>query len=473
MESSTKKFDIIIIGSGPAGYLAGILVARRGFSVAIIEKRELGGTCLNRGCIPTKTLLHEAFHWNHFKNTGWVRHKEELTSSVKYVLEQKNAAVNQVVSGLRRLLSRDPITLIFGEASFINPKTLSIKEDGKIVKRLESDRILIASGAMPMEGLPFKKDGQCIIGSDEVLNMADLPMNMAIVGGGRRGVEFATFFNTFGVAVTLIERESRILPKMDREISTRYRSLLTKRGVKVLTDAKVVAADLSGKNTSAILHILHKGREEKLEFQKVLVVGDRRGNTDGLDIEKASITLENGFISVDSRMETISPGIYAAGDVVGRSFSAHKAFLESKIAVKNLLGEESQMDYRLIPICLYSSPEAASVGLTEEEAKEKWGEVKIGKFPFVGCGRAIAASEQIGMVKIISETQYGEILGVHILGPSATELIHLGIMAMKHEIGVEEIKEMIFAHPTFSEAFFEATLDISDEAIHTMKEVLG
>jgi dihydrolipoamide dehydrogenase len=214
---------------------------------------------------------------------------------------------------------------------------------------------------------------------------------------------------------------------------------------------------------------MHKGKEEKSEFQKALVVGDRRANTDGLDIKKASLHLENGFVSVDSRMKTPSPGISAAGDVVGKWFFAHKAFLEAKIAVKNLLGEENRIDYRFVPTCLYSFPEAASIGLTEEEATKKWGEVKIGKFPFIGCGRAVAASEPEGMVKIISENKYGEILGVHILGPGATELIHLGTMAIKHEIGIEEIKEMIVAHPTFSEALFEAALDSSDEAIHIIK----
>ena len=469
MESPTERFDVIIIGSGPAGYLAAILAARRGCSTAIIEKRELGGTCLNRGCIPTKTLLHEAFHWSHLTSSGLIRTKEEVASYFKYALERKNTAVNQVVSGLRNLLNRDRITLIPGEASFINSKTLSIKEDGKIIKRLESNRILIASGAMPKEDPSFKKDGEWIIGSDEALNITDLPTSMGIVGAGKRGIEFTTLFNTFGVPVTLIERESRILPKMDREISIRYRGLLAKRGVKIFTDAQVAKADLSQQGNSVTLHILHKGREEKLEFQKLLVVGDRRGNTDGLDIDKASLTLKDGFISVDFRMETSSPGIYAAGDIIGKGFYAHKAFLEAEIAVKNLLGEESKMDYRFIPICLYSSPEAASIGLTEEEAKEKWGEIKIGKFPFMGCGRAVAASEQEGMVKILSDNKYGEILGVHILGPNATDLIHLGVMAMKHEIGVEEIKKMIFAHPTFSEAFFEAALDINDEAIHIMK----
>jgi len=469
MAFPTERVDFIIIGSGPAGYLSAILAARKGLSIAVIERSDIGGTCLNRGCIPTKTLLHEGFVWHHLSNSGLMKDSQVAASYFKYAFEKKSAAVNQVVSGIRRLLSRDRITLIPGEASFVNPKTVSIKKDGKIIKRLESDRILIASGAVPTEVPPLKEDGQRVIGSDEALNLTDPLTSMAIVGGGKRGVEFATFFNTFGSAVTLIEREGRVLPKLDREISTRYRGLLTKRGVKVLTDAKVVAADRSEKENSVTLHLLHKGKEERLEFQKVLVVGDRRGNTEGLNLEQASITLKDGFIPVDARMKTNSPGIFAAGDVVGNGFFAHKAFLQADIAVKNLLGKESKMDYRFIPTCLYSYPEAASVGLTEEEAKAKYGEIKVGKFPFVGCGRAVAASEQDGMVKIISDARYGEILGVHILGPNATELIHLGAMAMKHEIGVEQIKEMIFAHPTFSEAFFEATLDISDEAIHIMK----
>jgi len=469
MDVPTERFDLIIIGSGPAGYLSAILAARKGVSTAIIEKSDLGGTCLNRGCIPTKTLLHEALHWNHIANSGLMRNRAEAASYFRYALEKKNAAVNQVVSGVRTILNRDHITVVLGEASFINPRTLSIKRDGKIIGRLESDRILIASGAVPAELPLFEKDGQWVIGSDEALNLNDLPTSMAIVGGGRRGVEFGTLFNTFGVQVTLIEKESRILPKMDREISVRYKGLLSKRGVKILTDAQVAAADISEKKKVVTLSITQKGKEEKSEFQKILIVGDRRGNTDGLDLEKANLSLENGFISVDSRMKTHSPGIYAAGDIVGKWFFAHKAFFEAKIAVNNLLGEENEVDYQFVPICLYSYPEAASIGLSEEEAKGKWGEIKIGKFPFVGCGRAVAASEQDGMVKIISEAKYGEILGVHILGPCATELIHLGAMAMKHEIGVEDIKEMIFAHPNFSEAFYEAALDTSDEAVHIMK----
>jgi dihydrolipoamide dehydrogenase len=236
-----------------------------------------------------------------------------------------------------------------------------------------------------------------------------------------------------------------------------------------LTETEALAAEISGESKPVSLKIIQGGKEERLEVQKVLMVGDRRGNIDGLDIEKASLNLKDGFVPVDLHMKTSSPGIFAAGDVVGKGFFAHKAFLEARTAIENILGKESQIDYRLIPNCLYAYPEAASIGLTEEEAKIECGEVNIGKFPFMACGRSIATGDQEGMVKILSEKKYGEVLGVHILGPHAADLIHLGAMAMKHEIGVEGIKEMIFAHPTFSEAFFEAALDTDGEAIHIMK----
>ncbi|PIX26473.1 MAG: dihydrolipoyl dehydrogenase, partial [Deltaproteobacteria bacterium CG_4_8_14_3_um_filter_45_9] len=308
-----------------------------------------------------------------------------------------------------------------------------------------------------------------VIGSDDLLKMADLPTSMAIVGGGRRGVEFATFFNIFGVQVTLIEKQNRILPQMDREISVRYKSLLTKRNIKVLTDTEAKSTEISKDQKTVRLQIVSKGKSETIDSKMILWVGDRQGYVTGLHLEKASLNLQNGFIPVNPSMKTSSPGIYAIGDVVGRGCLAHKAFMEARVAVENILGQSTRIDDRLVPICLYSNPEAASIGLTEEQAKTEWGEVNIGKFPFMACGRSIATGNQEGMVKIISEKKYGEVLGVHILGPSATELIHLGAMAMRHEIGVEEIKEMIFAHPTFSEAFFEAALDTSGEAIHMMK----
>lgn len=469
METQPRIFDLIIIGSGPAGYLPAILSAQKGLNVAIIEKGDWGGTCLNRGCIPSKALIKEAQLWDEIQKSGSVKDKIEAIDFFRRAMKKKDGAVHQVVSGLKNLLNRERITVINGDASLIDPRTLDVKRNGKLAERLRSDRILIASGAVWKENPELGRDGQWILWTDDVLNMTDLPTSLAIVGGGRLGVEFASFFNTFGVKVTLIEKKNRILPKMDREVSIRYRVLLTKNNIRVLTETEAVASQVSKEGGSLHLRVIQKGKEEKLEVQKALMTGDRRGNVDTLDLEKASLNLKDGFLPVDLNMRTPVPGIFAAGDVVGKGFFAHKAFQEGRIAVENMTGKECQINYRLIPNCLYAYPEAASLGLTEEEAKSECGEVAIGKFPFMACGQSIATGNQEGMVKIISEKKYGEILGVHILGPHATELIHLGAMAMRHEIGVEEIKQMIFAHPTFSEAFFEAALDTDGEAIHMTK----
>ncbi len=469
METEHKKFDLIIIGSGPGGYASAILSAQKGLSVALIEKRDLGGTCLNRGCIPTKTLLHEASLWSLFNQSGMIRNREEVHSYFKKTMEKKDLAIRQVVSGLQNLLAREQITLFRGEASFHNPTLVIVKRDGEVIDRLEGTQILIASGAVPKEIETSKRDGQWIIGSDDLLRLEEIPSSLAIIGGGRRGVEFATFFTHFGVPVTLIERENRILPKMDREISVRYKGILMKNRVKVFTETEVLSTEVLEKNRSILLTLNQKGKKETVKVEKVLVVAERKGDVEGLNLTHAEVALKGDFISVDPFMKTSMPNIYAVGDVVGRGFYAHKAFYEGRVAIDNIVGKESQVNYRVIPICLYGHPEASSVGMTEEEALNQYGEVQVGKFPFMACGRAIAEGNQEGMVKIISEKKYGEVLGLHILGPMATELVHLGVMAMKHEIGVEDLKELIFAHPTFSEAFFEAGLDTYGEALHMMK----
>lgn len=469
MEKEVKTFDVVVIGSGPGGYLAAILFSQKGLSVAIIEKGDLGGTCLNRGCIPTKTLMREANFLNEMVKSGVMNNKEDVHTFFKKAMEKKDLAVQQVVGGLRNLLNRDRITVLQGVASFIEPHTLRVLRDGTTIETIRSDRIIIATGAILKEESPFRRDGERVLGSDDLLKMTDLPGSITIVGGGRRGVEFATFLNTIGAKVTLIEKQNRILSKMDREISVRYKSLLAKSNIKVMTETEGIETEISSDPKTVRLQVTTKGKSEVLVSEKILWVGDRLGDVVELNLEKASLVLKNGFIPVNSQMETSSPGIYAVGDVIGRGCLAHKAFMEARIVVENIMGRPTQIDDRLIPICLYSNPEAASIGLSEEEAKEEWGEVAIGKFPFMACGQSIATQNQEGMVKIISEKKYGEVLGVHILGPRASDLIHLGAMAMRHEIGIEGIKEMIFAHPTFSEAFFEAALDTYGEAIHMMK----
>jgi len=469
LETKKEKFDLIVIGSGPAGYLATILGARKGLSVAIVEKAELGGTCLNRGCIPTKALLREAALWENFMAAKWGKEREKASQAFQSAMERKSGAVNQVVSGLRSLLGQKGITVIEGEASFVALRRLSVKRKGSSDTTIESDRILIATGAVASEIPGLKRDGKWVMTTDDVLKMDSLPSEITIVGGGKRGIEYACFFRAFGTNVTLIEKGDRILPKMDREISVRYKGILTKKGIKVLTGAEAVESSLTGKEGFVTLRILQKGKEERLQSPKVLLAGPRHGNLAGLGLEEAAISSRDGFVTVDHRMKTSVSGVYAAGDVTGRGFMAHKAFYEARVALTNLRGGSAEVDPRLIPICVYSQPEAASIGLTEEEARQKHGELKVGKFPFMGCGRAVAEGETEGMVKILSEPKYGEILGVHILGAGATEMIHFGMMAMKAEMGIEELKEMLFAHPTLSEAFYEAALDTDNEAIHIVK----
>lgn len=469
METKREKFDLIVIGSGPAGYLATILAARRGLSVGIVEKAELGGTCLNRGCIPTKALLREASLWENFMEAKWGKEREKASLAFQSAMERKSGAVNQVVSGLRSLLGQKGVTLVEGEASFVAPRRLSVKKEGSSGATIESDRILIATGAAASEMPGLRRDGKWVMTTDDVLKMDFLPSEITIIGGGKRGVEYASFFNAFGTKVTLIERTDRILPKMDREISVRYKGILSKKGVKVLTGTEALESALGGKEGSVILKILQKGKEERLQSPHLLLAGPRHGNLESLGLERAAIASRDGFIVVDRRMKTSVPGIFAAGDATGRGFMAHKAFYEARVALANLMGGSAEVDARLIPICLYSHPEAASIGLTEEEARQKHGDLKVGKFPFMGCGRAVAEGETEGMVKILSEPKYGEILGVHILGAGATEMIHLGMMAMKAEMGIEELKDMLFAHPTLSEAFYEAALDTDNEAIHIVK----
>jgi dihydrolipoamide dehydrogenase len=469
LETKPRDVDLIIIGSGPGGYFPAILAAQKGLSVALIEKGEMGGTCLNRGCIPTKALLREVSIREAFLLSGGTEKQTEVKILFQRAMQRKEKAIGQVVSGLMNLLSRDKIEVLRGEASFTGPHTVAVKRGGISVEHVRAPGILIATGADRSGESSLKINGQSMIGSDEALALPIPPRRLGIVGGGRRGVEYAVFFNSFGSDVTLIEREPRLLPRWDKEISVRYKAILAKRKIRVLTGTEAERAEESGSTGSIRLSVRSREKEEILSFDQVLLLENRVGNVAGLDLQRASIDVKEGFIQVDASMRTSSPGIYASGDVVGRGCLAHKAFHEGKTALENILGKESRLDYRQIPLCLYTSPEAASVGLSEEEALKEHGEVDTGKFPFMACGAAVAAGVSEGMVKILSEKKYGEILGVHILGPRATDLIHLGAMAMKHEIGVEEIKQMIFAHPTFSECFFEAALAVNGEAIHLMK----
>ena len=436
--------DLIIIGGGPGGYSAALRGAQRGLKVTLVEQDRLGGTCLNRGCIPTKTLLHYAYLYSSVSKSP-VFGEQSIPVQYEKIIEAKDNVVDKVVGGIQKLLAANQVDVIRGRASFTNPNSLSVIKEDQSREEIQGNSIVIATGAKSEIDSILKVDGEKIIGTDEVLNLKTLPKSIVIIGSGRRGTEFATFFNSFGTKVTLIEQETQILSKMDREISIRLRAILNRQGIKVLTNTKVTDIDFSGELPTVT--VAGKRGIEKTGIEKVLVPGTRKANIENLNLEKAGIQTKDGFISVNKNFETSLKGVFAVGDVIGQQLSAHHALATGLSLINYLTGREISYNEKQIPFCVYSNPEIASIGITQEEAEKKQ-EILIGKFPFAGAGRAQSIGEEDGIVKFVVDKKYGEILGVHILGPQATELISLASIAMKNELTVEMLSSAIFSHPS-------------------------
>jgi dihydrolipoamide dehydrogenase len=457
--------DLIIIGGGPGGYSAAIRGAQRGLKVTIIEQDRLGGTCLNRGCIPTKTLLHHAHLYTSFSKS---KAFGEQSISVHYekLFEAKEEVVKKVVAGIQKILAANQVEIINGKASFINPSTISVVKSDQSRGDIRGKSVVIATGARSEVDPIIRVDGERILGTEEVLNLKTLPQSLVIIGGGRRGLEFATFFNSFGSRVTLIEKEPQILPGMDHEISIRMRAILVRQGIKLLTNTVVSNVDASG--NSPVLTLLGKKGIEKIKAEKVLYPGTRKAHIENLQLEKVGIRTQDGFVSINRHFETSAKGVFAVGDAIGQQLSAHHALSTGLSLVDHLTGGEVSYNTRQIPYCVYTKPEIASIGMTQEEA-ERNQEILVGKFPFAGAGQAQSMMEEEGIVKFVVDKKYGEILGVHILGPQATELISLASLAMKNELTIEMLGSAIFPHPSLSEAIEEAVWDIKNEAIHSLK----
>ena len=457
--------DLIIIGGGPGGYSAAIRGGQRGLKVTLIEKDKLGGTCLNRGCIPTKALLHHAYLY-----TSMTKSKAfgglSLPFHLEKIIEAKEEVVKKVVGGIQRILVAQQIDVIQGEASFRNPKTISVVKADQSREEIQGKSILIATGAISEVDPILRVDGGKIIGTEEAINLKTLPKSLIVIGGGRRGLEIATFFNRFGSKVTLIEKEPQILPRMDHEISVRMRAIMVRQGIKVLTNTAVSNVDTSGEFLALIL--LGKKGIEKIQAEKILYPGTRKAHIENLQLEKAGIQTQDGFISVDRHFETSTKGIFAVGDVIGQQLSAHHALSTGLSLVDHLTGREISYDVKQIPYCVYTKPEIASIGMTQEEA-EKTQEISIGKFPFAGAGMAQCIGEEDGIVKFVVDKKYGEILGAHILGSQAIELISFVSLAMKNELTIEMLGSAIFPHPSLSETVGEAVWDLKNEAIHSLK----
>lgn len=457
--------DLIVIGGGPGGYSVAIRGAQRGLKVTLIEHDRLGGTCLNRGCIPTKTLLHYANLYSSVSRSP-VFGTQPIPFHYGKIVEAKDNVVQKVVGGIQALLAGHQVEVIKGRAAFMSSQALSVTRENDAREEMQGKSIVIATGAKSEPDPMLKIDSEKIIGTDDVLSLKTPPKSLVVIGGGRRGTEFATFFNSFGTKVTLIEREAQILPRRDREISIRLRTILTRQGIRILVGTRASGADYSSGGITLTLE--GKKGIEKIEAEKVLVPGTRKANIENLQLEEAGIQAKDEFIRVNRVLETSVKNIFAVGDVIGGHLSAHHALATGLSLIDHLTGKGFPYNERHIPSCVYTRPEVACIGLTQEEA-EKTQEVVVGKFPFAGVGQAQTMMEEDGIAKFIVDKKYGEILGVHILGPRATELIGMASVAMKNELTVEMLNSLILPHPSLSEAVQEAVWDMKNEAIHSLK----
>ena len=461
------NFDIIIIGSGPGGYVTAIRAAQLGFKVAIMERDYLGGICLNWGCIPTKALLRSAeiFHYlQHAKDYGLSA--SNVTFDPSAIVKRSRMVSKRLNDGVAFLMKKNKVTVIWGEAALDAPGKVSVKASKNEAPKgalgpgsYEAKHIILATGARPRVLPGLEPDKKLIWTYFEAMAPERMPKSLLVVGSGAIGIEFASFYRTLGAEVTVVEILPQILPVEDAEIAAFARKAFEKQGIKIMTGAKVTKLDRKADSVSATIDD-GKGGVQTLNVDRVISAVGVVGNIDNLGLEKAGVKTERGHIVVDPFNRTSVPGIYAIGDVAGPPLLAHKAEHEGVICVEAIKGlHPHAMDKRLIPGCTYCTPQIASVGLTEAAAKAKNIEVRIGKFPFAGNGKAIALGEDQGLVKVIFDKKTGQLLGAHMVGAEVTELIQGYVVAMNLETTEEELMHTVFPHPTLSEMMKEAVLD--------------
>lgn len=461
-----EKFDIAIIGGGPGGYVAAIRASQLGFKTALIEKDRVGGICLNWGCIPTKALLKSAELFNLVKRASEFGLKvENLGFDFKKIIQRSRQVAERLTKGVEFLLRKNNVTKISGHGFVLKPGLVGVKNEKDEIE-IQASNIIIATGARSRELHGINIDGKVIITSKEAMLLEEPPRSMIIIGAGAIGVEFAYFYNSFGTKITLLEMMSSILPNEDKEITDILAKSFQKSGIDILTGTKVVEA--KAVDGQAQVKIQNESGEKTLKADLALVAIGVRGNSDDLGLENVGVEVENSFIKVDKKTyKTNVDGIYAIGDVIGPPLLAHVASAEGIRCVENIAGVETlPIDYYGIPNCTYCIPQVASIGLTEEKAIELGYEIKVGRFPFRANGKALALGETEGMVKVIFDAKYGELLGAHIVGPEATELIAEFGVAKTLESTAFEIAKTIHAHPTLSETLMEASADSLKEAIH-------
>jgi dihydrolipoamide dehydrogenase len=460
------SFDIIIIGSGPGGYVTAIRAAQLGFKTAIVERDYLGGICLNWGCIPTKALLRSAeiFHYmQHAKDYGLSA--QNVGYDAKAVVARSRAVSKRLNDGVGFLMRKNKVQVIWGEAAIEAPGKVAVKAKGEPPKgalgpgSYQAKHIIIATGARPRVLPGLEPDKKLVWTYFEAMVPDRVPKSLLVIGSGAIGVEFASFFRTLGSEVTIVEVLPQILPVEDAEIAAFARKAFEKQGIKIMTGAKVTALDKKGDGVTAQIEDA-KGQKSSLAVERVISAVGVTGNIENLGLEKLGVKTDRGTIVIDGHCRTNVPGIYAIGDVAGPPMLAHKAEHEGVICVEAIKGlRPHPMDKLLIPGCTYCQPQIASVGLTEAAAKERKLDVRVGRFPFVGNGKAIALGEDQGLVKVIFDRKTGALVGAHMVGAEVTELIQGYVVAMNLETTEEELMHTIFPHPTLSEMMKEAVLD--------------
>jgi dihydrolipoamide dehydrogenase len=461
-----QDYDVIIIGSGPGGYVAGIRAGQLGLKVAVVESDPfLGGTCLHRGCIPTKALLHSA------NVLDEVRHAAELGIDVAdpsfdmgRAQERKQGVVDKNARGIAGLFKKYKVDSLHGFGRLAGAGKVEVKdEDGKTTT-YATNNVVIATGSVPREIPVAKTDGERILSSDHILKIGRVPKSMVVLGAGAVGTEFSSMFTSFGTEVTLVEMLDRLLPVEDAEVSKELQRSFRKRKITCWTGTKLTAAEV----TENGVRVSFEGKDD-VEAEVLLVAVGRAPFTDGVGLETVGLELDRGYLATDEWMRTAADGVYAIGDVVTATpWLAHKASAEGILAVEHIAGypEARPLDYKKIPSVVFTDPEVGSVGLTEAQAREAGYEVEVGKFPFMASGKAAIEGKTAGFVKLVRDTRYDEVLGVHIIGPHATDLISEAVVAVSGEMTVEELFRAVHAHPTLAESVAEAAHASHGAAIH-------
>ncbi len=462
-----QNFDIVIIGSGPGGYVTAIRAAQLGFKTAVVERHYLGGICSNWGCIPTKALLRSAeiFHYmKHAKDYGLSA--DNVAFDAAAVVKRSRGVAGRMNSGVGFLMKKNKVQVIWGEAAIDAPGRITVKPSSVAAPKdalgegsYRAKHIIVATGARPRVLPGLEPDKKLVWTYFEAMNPDRMPKSLLVVGSGAIGIEFASFYRTMGAEVTVVEVLPQILPVEDAEIAGFARKAFEKQGIKILTGAKVTKLDRKADSVTATIDD-GKGGTQSITVDRVVSAVGVVGNVEGIGLEKLGVRIDRGTISVDGYGKTSVPGIYAIGDVAGPPMLAHKAEHEGIVCVEAIKGlHPHPMDKSLIPGCTYCHPQIASVGMTEQAAKDKKRDVRVGRFPFVGNGKAVALGEDQGMVKVIFDRKTGQLLGAHLAGPEVTELIQGFVVAMNLETTEEELMHTIFPHPTLSETMKEAVLD--------------